>query len=229
MIERAFEEARLHKENKRNAVRQFAIDRAMDLLKAAGVVDPAIKDQAVDTKPQKAVEQPFYVISEGTGIRFTCDIGGKPVDQLEAEVKSVRKASDALNMMHGPKFTTLEEVTPQELIKLRVRDFGLTGTPTTTQVFERATHSRIGNMALELCRAEVGPHQAIADTEQPLNDVYYIAYEPITDRDGDPSVFGLERDDGGLWLYGPWAGPEGGWDPEDQLVFALRKIEPVKA
>ena len=217
MIERAFEEARLHRENKelhrenKDSIIKFAID------------------QAVARRPQTAAES-LYFIPEGVGVRSSLDIGGKPVDQLAADAKRVRTLSGyALDMMHNPKFTTLEEVTPQELIKLRVQDLGLTGTPTTTEVFERATHSRIGNTALELCRAEVGPHQAIADTEQPLNDWYYIAHKPITDRDGDPSVFGLERNAGGLWLDGRWAKPDYGWRPGDRLVFALRNIESVKA
>lgn len=182
------------------------------------------------TRPQKEVEQPFYVIPESIGVRSTLEIGGKSVDQLEAEVKSVRKPSGyTLDMMHSPEFATLEEVTPVELIKLRVREFGLTGTPTTTQLFERATHSRIGNMALELCRTEVGPHQAIADTKQPLNDVYYIAHEPIADRGGHLRVFSLARDASGLWLDDAWALPGCGWDPGSRLGFALREIEPVKA
>ena len=212
MIERAFEEARLHRENKelhrenKDSIIKFAID------------------QAVARRPQTAAES-LYFIPEGVGVRSSLDIGGKPVDQLEADTLS----GYALDMMHNPKFTTLEEVTPQELIKLRVQDLGLTGTPTTTEVFERATHSRIGDMALELCRAEVGPHQAIADTEQPLNDWYYIAHEPITDRGGYMGVFSLERRADWFWLDGDWARPDGRWRPGDQFVFALRNIESVKA
>lgn len=129
----------------------------------------------------------------------------------------------------NPKFTTLKEVTLQELIKLRVRDLGLGGTPTTKQIVERATHSTIENMALELCRAEVGLHQAIADTEQPLGDCYYIMHKPITGFLGQPCVFGLANNGNGLLLYGTWANPDSRWDPENQLVFALRKIEPIKA
>lgn len=42
MIERAFEEARQHRDNA-GVVRQFAITQARRLLEVAGVVDPAIK------------------------------------------------------------------------------------------------------------------------------------------------------------------------------------------
>ncbi len=185
-------------------------------------------DQAVATKPQRA--ESLYFIPEGVGVKWPLDIGGKPVDQLEAEAKSVRTVSRyASDMMHNPKFTTLEEVTPVELIKLPVSALGLPGTPTTRQIFERAPQCKVGDMTLELCRAEVGPHQAIKDTEQPLNDYYYIMHEPITDRDGDPGVFGLGRNADGLWLHGGWARPGNGWDPDDQVVFTLRKVEPVKS
>ncbi len=132
-------------------------------------------------------------------------------------------------MIHNPKFTTLPEVTPVELIKLPVSAFGLSGIPTTEQIVERATHSRIGHMALELCRAEVGPHQRIKDTEQPLNDWYSIMHEPLSDRDGSLLVFSLARFALGLWLRGRWARPDGGWAPDLQVVFALREIEPVKS
>lgn len=176
------------------------------------------------------LRQDFFVIPEGTGIRFTRNIGDKPADQLETEAKGVGTVSRyASDMLHNPKFTTLEEVTLQELIKLRVQDFGLPGRPTTTELFERIQHSRIGDMALELCRAEVGPHQRIEDTEQPLDDWYYVVHEPITDRSGDLRVFEVARDARGLWLDARWAGPDYEWPPEFQLVVALRKIEPVKA
>lgn len=56
--------------------------------------------------------------------------------------------------------------------------------------------------------------------------MYYIAHEPIADRSGDPSVFGLVRDEDGLWLCDGWADPRRRWDPENRLVFALRNIEP---
>lgn len=230
MIEIAFTEARQHEDNKGNALRQFAITQARQLLGAAGVVDPAIKDHAVATRLQRAVEQPFFEIPEDLGIRFTREIGGKSVEQLETEAKSVRNVSGyGLDMMHNPKFTTLEEIILQELIKLRVQDLGLSGIPTTKQIVERATHSRIRNMALELCRAEVGPHLAIADKDQPLGNYYYIMHEPLTDRGGDPRVFALGRGGDGLWLGGDWASPGSRWGPESQFVFALRNIEPVKA
>lgn len=232
MMERAFEQARQHSDNKRNAIRQFAIDRAIDLLKAAGVVDPAIKDQSVATKPQKAVEQPFYAIPEGVGVRSALEIGGKSAQQLEEELTQLGMhiSSYALDMMHSPAFTTLKDPTPIELLKLRVRDLGFRGTPTTKQIFEGAQNSKVGEMILGLCPAEVGPHQRLNDSEQLLNnDRYSIAHQQIASRLGYPRVFVLARRADWLWLGDPWTKAGDRWHPEDQLVFALRNPQPVKA
>ena len=159
-------------------------------------------------------------------VRSILDIGGKSVDRLEADVKRVRNIGGyASDVVHNPKFTTLEKVTPIEIIKLPVSALGLDGTPTTKQVLGRIPQCRVGDMALELCPVEVGLHLAIKDTEQPLSDCYYIMHEPIPDRHGSPLVFGLERDARGLWLSVSWARPDRRWLPEYQLVCALRRLQ----
>ena len=45
----------------------------------------------------------------------------------------------------------------------------------------------------------------------------------IIDRDGNPNVFNLERDEDGLWLNDNWMNPENRWNPENEFVFVLRK------
>ena len=234
MIERAFNEALLHKGNKKDALREFAISQARHILQAAGVVDPAIKDHGVAVKPEESVEKPFYMIPEGEVVKFIQEIGGKSAEQLEAEVKSTGRevtiyASDSI---HSPKFEVLDEVTPQELAKFPVRALRFRGNPTTRQLYEKIPQTRCRidgeEYILELPRAEVGPHKAIADKDQALNDWYYVMHEPITGRHGDPGVFEVEHDSVGRFLYGRWASPDDRWAPDDQLVVALRKLESVK-
>jgi len=41
--------------------------------------------------------------------------------------------------------------------------------------------------------------------------------------DGDPNVFNVERDDGGLWLNANYDNPGNVWYPDYRWVFALRK------
>ena len=40
--------------------------------------------------------------------------------------------------------------------------------------------------------------------------------------DGDPNVFNVERDDGGLWLNANYDNPGNVWYPDYRWVFALR-------
>lgn len=45
----------------------------------------------------------------------------------------------------------------------------------------------------------------------------------ISDPDGNPNVFKLERNEDGLWLNNNWARPDNKWNPNNQFVFRLRK------
>jgi len=44
-----------------------------------------------------------------------------------------------------------------------------------------------------------------------------------TDPDSNPNVFKLERNDDGLWLNDNWAKPGNEWNPDNRIVFRLRK------
>ena len=61
--------------------------------------------------------------------------------------------------------------------------------------------------------------------DQPLGDYYWIGMKQITDSDGDPDVFRLERNEDGLWLRVSWAVPDIEWGPNREFVFSLRKSE----
>lgn len=43
-----------------------------------------------------------------------------------------------------------------------------------------------------------------------------------TDSDGNPNVFKLECDDGGLRLNNNWAKPDNEWNPNNKFAFRLR-------
>ena len=78
-------------------------------------------------------------------------------------------------------------------------------------------------MGLELCPPETGLIKPLQDTNQPMDKWYYIAMEPITDRNGNPLVFRLERNADGAWLNDDWSDPGSVWNPDDEFVFRLRK------
>jgi hypothetical protein len=55
-----------------------------------------------------------------------------------------------------------------------------------------------------------------------------MAHYTQTDRNGNPNVFKLKRNENGLWLNGNFADPGHGWYPRVGLVFSLGKSEPQK-
>ena len=50
----------------------------------------------------------------------------------------------------------------------------------------------------------------------------------ITDSDGNPSVFNVERNDDDLWLNNNIAHPTNKWNPKNEFVFRLRKYSPFR-
>ncbi len=43
------------------------------------------------------------------------------------------------------------------------------------------------------------------------------------DRDGNPNVFNVERNDDGLWLNDNIANPDNDWNDDNKFMFRLRK------
>jgi hypothetical protein len=44
-----------------------------------------------------------------------------------------------------------------------------------------------------------------------------------TDSDGNPNVFNVERNADGTWLNNNWANPTNEWNPDNGILFRLRK------
>lgn len=102
-----------------------------------------------------------------------------------------------------------------ELVVVKVDDMGLPSTyPTTSQIYAWAKEN-----GLELCPAEIGPRLREAYTDQPKGEGLVIAMEPLLDSDGNPCVFGVNRDGTEPWLDRDWAGQDTAWAPEDRFVF----------
>lgn len=104
------------------------------------------------------------------------------------------------------------------LIHLTVADLGFKTSATIDQIYERAQA-----LGLELCPADTGPQYRLQYRNQPLNEWVFVGMKQITDPDGNPNVFTLERRGDGLWLYYPWALPGRRWTPDYPFVFRLRK------
>lgn len=169
------------------------------------------------------IDQIYTSLPEGKIRKNTVEIGGKTARQLETELiqRGVNISEYAKDMLYSPNFTTLAQPQSLDTVRLKVQDLGLSGYPTTDQIYQKAQE-----LGLELCPAEVGPHLRLKDSNQSMNEWYWIAMKQIPDSSGRPSVFGLKRDADGLWLNNSWAFPDDWWGPEDGLVFSLRKSNP---
>jgi hypothetical protein len=169
---------------------------------------------------QAGIEHVYTSFPEGKIKMQKLEIGGKSKQELVAEMKQagINIYEYAQQMMDSPDFTTLPQKDDIDLVRLRVQDLGLKGTPTTDEVYAKASE-----LGLDLCPAEVGPQLRLKDKDQPLGEWYFIGMKQIAGRRGDPSVFYLVRNEDGLWLDDGWAFPVGKWNPDDEFVFALRK------
>ena len=168
------------------------------------------------------IEHGYTSFPEGKIRRQQIEIGGKTKEQLQNEMKQagVNISSYAEDMIKSSDFTTLPVTQTLDTVRLKVGDLGLSGYPTTDQVYKKAQE-----LGLELCPAEVGPHMRLQTKDQPSGDYYWIGMKQITDSHGNPDVFLLVRDGDGLWLRDNWAAPDRKWDPRNEFVFSLRKSE----
>lgn len=150
----------------------------------------------------------------------TITIGGmSEAELLKALAKDGHEVSSwARDMISKPGFTVAKERESINLARAKVGEFGFTEMPNTRELWKRIRE--IGG----LCPAEVGPRLRLQYQDQPKGEVLWVAMEQITDSDGYPSVFYVERCVGGeRWLFGFYALPDIHWLLGHEIVFPLRK------
>ena len=179
-----------------------------------GKIEPGI----FNTTQQHNLEHVYTSFPEGKIRKFETTIGGKTAEQLERELKEkkINISGNAEYMVKSEKFSTLNNQEQITLVRLKVRDLGFKNGATTDEIYIKAKE-----LGLELCPAEVGPNLRLQYMDQPSGEWLYIAMKQITGRGGGPDVFGLGRDDVGLWLDDSWAKPGSRWFPGRGFVFSL--------
>lgn len=168
------------------------------------------------------IEHMYASFPEGKIRRQQIKIGGKTNEQLQQELEQagVKVTSYAQDMMRNHGFTTQHAPQTLDTVRLKVGDLGLSGYPTTDQIYKKAQE-----LGLALCPAEVGPHMRLATKDQPIRDYFWIGMKQIADSDGFPGVFDLARNEDGLWLHDNWVRPDSKWRRYDEFVFSLRTSE----
>jgi hypothetical protein len=160
-------------------------------------------------------------IPEGARRLPDITIGGK--SPLELESKLGRIDNVVRSVLRSPDFTTLPNQQTISLVKIKVADLGLTGNPTTNEIYARANE-----LGLDLCPAEVGPWLRLAyKFDQPIGERLCVAMKPIAGSSGNTFTFFVDHEDPyegeGLCLDCFSVKPDKRWNPEDLFAFALRK------
>ncbi len=165
------------------------------------------------------VEHIYTAFPERPIRRGELKIGGKSIQELEAELekKGLTMFDLAQDMIGSDEFGTQANPEIFQTVLLKVGDFDFPNNPTLDELFAKARE-----LGLEPCPAEVGLHQRLIDTDQPMENYYFIAMEPIIGSDGRPRIFNLEHShNSGRWLGTSLVNLGHKWFAEDEFLFRI--------
>jgi hypothetical protein len=182
-----------------------------------------------DRIQQYAIEHVYTSFPDGRIRKEMIEVGGKDAETLTEEMreKDNKSSGYAESMMRSGDFASSvsEASESQTFFRLKVGDLGFPKGkfPTTDEIYRR-----IEELGLELCPADTGPRYRLQYQNQPLGEWVYIGMKQIAASGGPPSVFRVGRREGGLWLDDRIARPDGGWRPEGEVLFRLRKLKTLE-
>lgn len=169
------------------------------------------------------LENIFTTFPEGKIKKETVVTGGKTKEQLKEEMQKqkIQVSSGAKFLMNSQDFSTTAESEQVGFVRLTVKDlFNDSKNHTIDKNYAKAQQ-----LGLELCQSQDGPNYRLHYKDQPNGEGVLIVTKQIAGAGGNPSVFGLGHDGGGLWLDGGWTDPGDRWGPDGGLVFRLSKYE----
>jgi len=187
-------------------IQQFSIDHVYTNFPEAPI---RLQDLEISTLSTKELLQKLTQAKDAGEINIS-DFSQSMLDNELEFAQPVQKRFEAL----GGKGETIH------LVTLQVKDLGFNSEPTTTELFEKAA-----KLGLELCPKETAAYLRLKDTEQPLEDWYYVVSETVSGSGGSPRVFCCEHDGGGLWLDSVWTKPRDHWNLSFRVVWRLRKSD----
>ena len=167
------------------------------------------------------IEHIYASFPEGKITRATIEIGGKNTKELEEELarQNIQIKDWTKQIIKSNDFTTAKNPESVDLIRLKVRDLGITKVFTTIdQIYAKAKE-----LGLELCPPEVGPQYRLQYMDQPEGENLCIGMNQIAGSDRLPYIFQLRRVGEGLLLESNWAGSTNVWGSDHEFVFLLRK------
>jgi hypothetical protein len=166
---------------------------------------------------------------------FEIVIGEKTKDQIQQELDERKKISDYSNskqvsvsdtgqqLLDSPEFKINKEKKESKLIKLSVADLGFSEEAEFPEIIAKGKE-----LGLELCPPEVGPllrlnYEELMGHDQPKKEYITIAMDPISNFNGDPRVFGVNRNGYGNRCLGCyWADPDRHFDAVNDFLFVRK-------
>lgn len=121
-----------------------------------------------------------------------------------------------------------------KIVILRVADLGFPQGATTREIIGTChdadqngnsapfTGSRGRQLGLELCTPDIAPNYRLEYQDQPLHERLYVAMRPIASSDGEPRIFVIGHNAGGLSLDAALARPDDKWHPNDKFMFCIQ-------
>jgi hypothetical protein len=177
-----------------------------------GIIEGKVRFGSDGTKKVSNQFKIWKTIKLGTGHQ-TAD------DFRKALKKAGRRIGDWANGILGkPAFTAATEETEVNLVNISVAELSFPNGATRKEIYEKAQ-----KMGLSLCPPEVGPQLRLQYKDQPNGEWLLIGMEPITVSGGGLRVFGVERDDSGLWLRSYCGDPDRFCHGDFRWVFVLSK------
>jgi hypothetical protein len=150
----------------------------------------------------------------------TVRIGGfRNADEIRKAIKRAgMNIGNCANDILG-KIPLATSETDVKIVLLSVADLGFEDGAEYGKICSRAKE-----LGLELCPAEVGPQLRLQYNDQSRGWIV-IAMEPITDSNDVLSLFHVERNDDGLWLYSNHGHSGYFWHSSNRLAFVLPQVK----
>ncbi len=142
--------------------------------------------------------------------------GLKTTDDFRKAIKDggIKIGDYANDILGKPAFTVAIEETELDLVVVSVAELGFKNEATCKQIYARAKER-----GLDLCPDEVSPQLRLQYKNQPKGEWLIVAMEPIRASAGDPHVFVVGHDDGGLWLGSGYGHSGSVWSADSRWVF----------
>ena len=202
----------------------------------------ALTGASLTPQPERAVarESRLHPSIEGkTTIEQIKLLGENKERQLKAlSDHGIHVGSYARSMVEKPDFIPSPEEQQIDIAILHVGDLGIPKDyPTTADIFgteedldkngQSAPFSKgkMSELDLNLCSADTAISYVLQQGKNvEMGNPLWFAMKPITDDDGYPFVFEVERYDNGLWLDSYWTNPDDKWNPDVRVALALPQV-----